>query len=140
MSGVGSIELFEPPAARTRNGASSRARSRAAGARTPRFTGHKRNTDYERSAFIDEDVIAKAARLLWSFVKAVVIQSFYLFLYALNPKYLAGISNEINSIKITIDASITHSARPIRSIVGTSLTMVFVSVGLLKSDSIGSKK
>ena len=39
---------------------------------TPRFTGHKRNADFDQSAFNDEVVLAKAARLLWSFVKAVV--------------------------------------------------------------------
>ncbi len=39
---------------------------------TPRFTGHKRNADHCRSAVNDEAVLGKAARLLWSFLKAVV--------------------------------------------------------------------
>ncbi|VTR71126.1 hypothetical protein DESC_890004 [Desulfosarcina cetonica] len=34
--------------------------------RNARFTGHKRNADYERSAFNDEYDFAEAARLLCS--------------------------------------------------------------------------
>jgi hypothetical protein len=51
---------------------------------TLRFTGHKRNTNYGRSAFNDKVVIAKAARLLWSFVQAVVkcFLLFYFFLHS----------------------------------------------------------
>jgi len=44
---------------------------------TLRFTDHKSDADYGRSAFNDDAAIAKATRLLWSFVKAVVMLLYF---------------------------------------------------------------
>jgi len=58
---------------------------------TLRFTGHKRTADCVRSAFNDEAVVAKAVRLFWSFVQAVVGPSHLLLKANFTPKPINAI-------------------------------------------------